>query len=195
MSGEDTPSSSRSPASGVNYDDQLTLLDASSSLTLKASRDSLIGSLIHHYVYVVANILQPIIHPANTYTSIYVPSAVTAFKTMSWESPAENKHVAPSQIALLFSILSSSAFHLRGRRETLQADDLARSCRSKALSHLQLSLSSLPELDAIEIITTENGMAPKLEAVLSVMLTLITADVSRPSLTRYSANIYRSWMD
>ena len=139
----------------------------------------------------VANILQPIIHPANTYTSIYVPSAVTTFKTISWDSPLDkNPQVPPSQIALLFSILSSSAFHLRGRDETKEADDLARHCRAKALSHLQLSLSNLPASDVMEIAGPENSTIANLEAILSVMLTLVTADVSQLSVSHSKSTAY-----
>ncbi|KAI1373804.1 fungal-specific transcription factor domain-containing protein [Hypoxylon crocopeplum] len=144
------------------------------ALNVSACRESLVGILLQHYEGCVANILQPVMHPRNTYSSIYVPRAISAFKKISWESPRPNSGVSACEIALFFSVLASSAFHLRGHDESAkEADSLARHCRTKSLSHLGVALAAL-EARSSGISHVDSSM---LEDILSVVLTLVTADV------------------
>lgn len=174
------PGQPQSQPSPSNDDRQACLDGTNSRLAMSAGRNSLVGTLIHHYVHIVANLLQPVVHPRNTYTSIYVPSAMTALSNFSWdESPGQgSSRTSPSELALFFSLLASSAFHLRGYRDTSSGDAIARYCRTKAISNLQVSLAGISASDEQPGPGGQVASAANLEAVLSVVMTLVTADVS-----------------
>lgn len=153
-----------------------TSLAASSHLARVASRDTLINTLLHHYVHNVANVLQPIKHPRNTYSSIYATTAMAVAQRMPRQSLQQDLRVPNSKVALLYSLLTSSAFQLRGHDDDSEADFLARYCRNQAISHLQLALDSL---SGSQHPSQQGKMvaSAKREEVLSVMLTLVTADI------------------
>ncbi|KAJ3541534.1 hypothetical protein NM208_g4561 [Fusarium decemcellulare] len=140
-------------------------------------RDHLVSNLMYHYVNNVATILQPILHSRNTYNSIYATKAMTIADSLSWGDIVQSSSISDSKVALLYSLLTSSAFHLRGFRATDEADALARYFLVKAQSHLQLALDALfVPSDHSSTIARATSLS-KREAVLSVMLTLVTADI------------------
>jgi hypothetical protein len=151
---------------------------ASSDLARVASRDTLINTLLRHYVQDVANVLQPIKHPRNTYSSIYATTALAVAQRMPWQPLHRDLRIPNSKVALLYSLLTSSAFQLRGHDDNHEADFLARYCRNQAISHLQLALDSLPGSEQHSSQQGKMLASAKREEVLSVMLTLVTADVS-----------------
>lgn len=154
-------------------------LTISSNLTRATSRDTLINTLLHHYVQNVASVLQPIKHPRNTYSSIYASTAMAVAQRIPWQSSQQSFSIPSSKVALLYSLLTSSAFQLRGHDNNPEADFLARYCRNQSIMQLQLALDSLSNSSS----SYQDKMVSraKSEEVLSVMLTLVTADVSDPA--------------
>ncbi|KAI5456889.1 hypothetical protein BGZ63DRAFT_80892 [Mariannaea sp. PMI_226] len=168
----------RSPELDVGFDTRSLIMH--SNLGSTANRHNLISMLMNHYVLNVANILTPFRHPQNTYSSIYASSAMAVAQRIPQGSLSYDSPVSHSKVALVYSLLTSSAFQLRGRDDNTEADILARSFRNQAISHLQLALNSLSGPSPNGSPTNEIFAIAKREEVLSVMLTLITADVSHP---------------
>lgn len=140
-------------------------------------RDNLINTLMDHYSHNVANILQPVLHSRNAYNSYYATEALAVAKYCPWTDVVQRRNVSDSRVALLCSLLTSSSFHMRGFDKSHEADALARYFRGKALSHLRMALDSLQGFNGKLGLIDAHSMA-KYEAVLSVTLTLVTADVS-----------------
>lgn len=94
--------------------------------------------------------------------------------------------VSNSKLALLCSLLTSSSFHLRGCGQFDSADAVARYFRSKAMKYLRLALSS--GYTAVGSSANSASMVqsiPNPESVLSVILTLVTADVMDGQMTEF----------
>jgi hypothetical protein len=147
------------------------------------SKDILVQQLMHNYVHNVATVLQPVVHSGNAYSSIYATQAM-AVALKSSKNENEIQHLGPSNIALnsktalLYALLTSSAFFLRGSDRFGEADALATSFRLKAQAHLQLALKSLFDPKTSSGQSSSEKSLSDYEGVLSVMLTLVTADVS-----------------
>ncbi|VUC32605.1 unnamed protein product, partial [Clonostachys rosea] len=145
-------------------------------------KDILIQQLMHNYVQNVATVLQPVVHSGNAYSSIYATQAM-AVALKSSKNDNESQLVGRSDIALnsktalLYALLTSSAFFLRGSDRFGEADALATSFRLKAQAHLQLALKSLFDLKTTSGQSSPDKSLSDYEGVLSVMLTLVTADV------------------
>ncbi|CAG9947780.1 unnamed protein product [Clonostachys rosea f. rosea IK726] len=146
------------------------------------SKDILVQQLMHNYVHNVATVLQPVVHSGNAYSSIYATQAM-AVALKSSKNENETQHLGPSNIALnsktalLYALLTSSAFFLRGSDRFGEADALATSFRLKAQAHLQLALKSLFDPKTSSGQSSSEKSLSDYEGVLSVMLTLVTADV------------------
>ena len=127
--------------------------------------DKATQELMHNYVNVVADLLQPASHYQNPYKSIYVPTAlVGSIDGLGGCGAFEATH---SNAAVFHAILSVSAFHLRGTNTTAERatfDELGRLHRGKALKSLQIAL--LDELDKSDH-----------HAAMSAMMSLVSSDV------------------
>ncbi|KFA74744.1 hypothetical protein S40288_08833 [Stachybotrys chartarum IBT 40288] len=151
--------------------------NAADDALLVLQQDNLVGSLMGHYLHSVANTLQPVLHPRNAYSSIYGSKAMSIAKRISWNDIMQRMRVSNSKIALLYSLLTSSSFQIRGFNRSDDADAVARYFHVKAVSHLRLALDSLHHTgEGPNLIITPRFLA-KCEGVLAVMLTLVTADV------------------
>lgn len=139
---------------------------------------ALVHMLLNHYVQNVANILQPIVHPQNTYNSLYSPSAMGASQNLLLDSTNPTFKPPASRIAIFYSLLATAAFHLRGSNEAADLDGLAGKFRANALSYLQTALKTLPDPRLENPRTERINDLGQLEGALSAMLTLVTADVS-----------------
>lgn len=145
---------------------------------LKPRPDSLVSRLMDHYVHNLATVLQPVLHSKNAYSAIYATEAMAVAKSMPWSESVQQRGVSDSKVALLYSLLTSASFHLRGFDRTDEADSMARYFRIKAVSHLRLALDSIRISDNRLTVASRAQAQSMVEAVFSVMLTLITADVS-----------------
>lgn len=156
-----------------------------SNLDATSRHDAQISVLMTHYLSNVANILQPVLHPCNAYSSIYGNEAKSTAQRMSWGNVLRQSKVSHSKLALVYSLLTSSSFHLRGcdPNRSEDADAMARYFRIKAGSHLRVAIDSLREHSMeVGLPTSRNSSFAKWEGVLRVMLTLVTADVSLHNL-------------
>jgi hypothetical protein len=128
--------------------------------------DKTTRELMHNYINVVADLLQPANHSQNPYKSIYVPTAmVGSAESLGGVGMLEASH---SNVAVFHALLSVSAFHLRGTDslpERAVFDKLGRLHRGKAFESLQIAL--LDELDRSDH-----------HAAISAMLSLVSSDVS-----------------
>ena len=150
----------------------------SPSLAAGLQNDLLVDVLLGHYIQTVSNILQPVRHPGNAYSSLYGSRAMSVAKKLSWSDAVQHLQVSDCKVALLCSLLASSSFHLRESDKFSDADATARFFRSKAISHLRQALSTRTTTGQPGLQVLSRSVASS-RAVLSVMLTLITADVSR----------------
>ncbi|KEY66699.1 hypothetical protein S7711_09719, partial [Stachybotrys chartarum IBT 7711] len=117
--------------------------NAADDALLVLQQDNLVGSLMGHYLHSVANTLQPVLHPRNAYSSIYGSKAMSIANRISWNDIMQRMRVSNSKIALLYSLLTSSSFHIRGFNRSDDADAVARYFHVKAVLHLRLALDSL----------------------------------------------------
>ncbi|GAW15162.1 hypothetical protein ANO14919_045710 [Xylariales sp. No.14919] len=140
-----------------------------------ACKEQFINSLMHHYRQDVATILQPVKHCHNEYRSIYASKAMTISELISGQSHLSRTISSTSRLALMYSLLASSGFHLRNLYKLRDLDHLARNFRAKAYSLLRTALKSLSPVKSQAF----------REAVLSVTLTLVTADILDGSMSEF----------
>jgi len=132
--------------------------------------DSRATSLLSHYILQLADILQPICHPRNPFRTIHVHYAVAGPLARVPEASVSMQNHPKSSRAILHSLISASAFHLRGyetERHTSwkMYDEIGRLNRLQALKWLQEDLIEPPK------------DAEALYMIMSASLTLVTADV------------------
>lgn len=130
--------------------------------------------LLRHYTEHIATLLQPVSRPNNTYKSIHAPVALKALDALC--SIAGNPHssVAASRVAVLFSLLATSAVHMRSAKG-IASKDLFHQLRHEAYSNLSMALEDAPtwSVSIAEEVTLHN-----LENTMSASLTLVTLNVS-----------------
>ncbi len=132
--------------------------------------DSWTDSLLFHYVSKLADILQPINHPHNPFRTIHVQYAMAGSSAIAAEASLTKKGSPKGNTAILHSLISTSAFHLRGHNLDRHGtwamyDKIGRLHRLQALRCLQLDLVEPPR-DAEALYTA-----------MSASLTLVTSDV------------------
>lgn len=133
--------------------------------------------LLRHYTEHIATLLQPVSRPTNTYKSIHAPVALKALDALC--SIAENPHssVAASRVAVLFSLLATSAVHMRSAKG-IGSKDLFHQLRHEAYSNLSMALEVAPTWSVSVGFLHEEATLHNLENTMSASLTLITLDVS-----------------
>lgn len=149
-------------------------------------RDPVIHRLMDNYIHTVANLLPPLPHPENPYASIYVPKAMYGASNLLLGVGYSASEVSPSNVAIFYALLATSAFHLRGAdtEDAAELDLTARRFRAKAFASLQKALQE-PAKDGGDRALPSPSSTPSShgEAVISAMLTLITTDVSSALIT------------
>jgi hypothetical protein len=158
-------------------DNPLSLFNIqTSSLDLIVPRstecDSWTASLLSHYILQLADILQPINHPQNPFRTIHVHYAMAGPLATLSEASLSTQARPKSSRAILHSLISASAFHLRGYEAVQHIawtmyDKIGRLHRLQALNWLQQDLVEPPK-DAEALYMT-----------MSASLTLVTSDVRR----------------
>lgn len=137
--------------------------------------------LLRHYTEHIATLLQPVSRPNNTYKSIHAPVALKALDALC--SIAGNPHssVAASRVAVLFSLLATSAVHMRSAKG-IGSKDLFHQLRHEAYSNLSMALEDAPTWSASVNFHHEEATLHNLENTMSASLTLVTLDVSSLSI-------------
>ncbi|KAK9367110.1 fungal-specific transcription factor domain-containing protein [Lipomyces kononenkoae] len=150
------------------------------SLRVRSSvyRDPLAGMLMDNYVHNVADLLQPIFHPRNPYSSIYVPAAMRGSVDLLL-GVGSTVAAPPSYVAIFYSLLAASVFHLRGSMgRGTQLDELGMKFRTKAFQYVRKALQE----SSARVQTLER---PYPDAALAAILTLVTTDVMEGRMVEY----------
>lgn len=139
---------------------------------LSAYVDPALAELMHNYIHVVADLLQPAHHRHNPYRSLYVPKAVGAAAASLFVGATGTASQAGT--ALFHALLAVSASHLhRQQPDQPRYGRQGRMHRIKAIEHLQICLAE-PEKGK------EN------HTMMSAMLSMVSIDVSSSPLTSKS---------
>lgn len=143
-------------------------------------QDPIIDHLMDNYVRNVAIVLAPLPHPENTYSTIYIPKAMTGASNVLFGLSHPASEMLSSNVAIFYALLATSAFHLRGSDpEDSEFDVIARGFRAKAFASLRKALQQTFETDEEQaLVVPSTALSTHFEAVISAMLTLITMDVS-----------------
>ncbi|EXJ87722.1 hypothetical protein A1O1_04647 [Capronia coronata CBS 617.96] len=150
--------------------------------------DPVIHRLMDNYIRTVANLLPPLPHPENPYASIYVPKAMHGASNLLLGVGYSASEVPPSNVAIFYALLATSAFHLRGAdmHGSSELDLTARHFRAKAFASLQKALQEPLGGGEDQALGSSSSASPSQgEAVISAMLTLITTDVMEGSMSEY----------
>lgn len=108
--------------------------------------DSAMAELMHNYVHVVADILQPARHADNPYHSLYIPKAIEAAASDLFVGTGGTPSSAGT--ALFHALLAVSAFHLhRHQPARSRYCRQGRTHRIEAIENLQRSLAKPDEGD------------------------------------------------
>ncbi|KAH8701525.1 fungal-specific transcription factor domain-containing protein [Talaromyces proteolyticus] len=143
-------------------------------------RDPVAGMLMDNYVHNVANLLQPIFHPHNPYSSVYVPAAIRGSVDLLFGVGSIGA-VPPSYVAISYSLLAASAFHLRGPVDCgSQLDKLGMKFRTNAFRYVReaLQLQKSPAT-----VSFPEHLYP--DVTMAAILTLITTDVIEGRMAEY----------
>jgi arginine metabolism regulation protein II len=134
-------------------------------------QNPIVGMLMDNYANNVANLLQPVFHPQNPYSSIYVPTAMKGSTYLLFGVGGAIPPLPPSHVAIFYSILAASAFHLRGPVDyRSQFNSLGMKFRTKAFQYVRKSLQEKPS-------SVQSRDDLYQDAVMAAILTLITTDV------------------
>lgn len=133
--------------------------------------------LLHHYTEHIATLLQPVARLNNTYKSIHAPVALRALDALCKIAGNTHSSVAASSIAVLFSLLATSAVHLRSEKGIV-SKDLFHRLRHESYSNLSLALEDSSSLAPAADPVREEATLHNLENIMSASLTLVTLDVS-----------------
>ena len=136
--------------------------------------------LLRHYIEHIAALLQPVAvaRQNNAYTSIHAPVAVKALDALCRTAEDPHSSVAASRVAVLFSLLATSAVHMRFAK-CIDSQDLFHKLRHEAHSNLSIALEDSSKLSLTMDAAREETTLRNLENIMSASLTLITLDVSR----------------
>jgi hypothetical protein len=177
-------------ATGPN--EVVALLHPSRALTHQSSDVSSfwMEKLLSHYMLRVADVLQPVYHPQNPFRSIHAQYAMSTSTKPLFDQPCKAATGSISHRVILHSILSTAAFHLRGRSNARYPgwefyDHLGRCLRLQALKYLQQAIVE-PSLD-------EETHCARFSAIL----TLVTSDVGAQLFMRQklAANNVSWWKE
>ena len=135
--------------------------------------------LLHHYTEHIATLLQPVSRPSNTYKSIHAPVALKALDALCSIAENPSSSVAASRVAVLFSLLATSAVHMRSAKG-IGSKDLFHQLRHEAYSNLSIALEDAPTRSVGVDFLHEEATLHNLENTMSASLTLVTLDVSSP---------------
>jgi hypothetical protein len=161
-------------------------------------RSPLAGILMNNYVHNIADLLQPISHPQNPYRSIYVPSAIRGSTNLLLNLGDSGQKIPSSNVAIFYSLMATSAFHLRGVEDCAKGgelDMLGQAFRTKAFAYLRKALCKCSD-EREEVLIADAGLQADLHqnATMAAMLSLVTADVSKDKYIFLSeAKKFRSW--
>lgn len=136
--------------------------------------------LLDHYTSYVATLLQPVARSGNAYKSIHAPIAIQAWDALCHSADDPSASVAASDVAILFSILATSAVHLHSPSDR-PSQCLFRAFQQQAHSNLSLALKHSSPQSAALIKPYNDGTLHDLENIMSASLTLITLDVGNAS--------------
>ncbi|KAJ0415112.1 fungal-specific transcription factor domain-containing protein [Aspergillus carlsbadensis] len=133
--------------------------------------DTATAELMHNYIHVVADLLQPAHHTHNPYLSLYVPKAMEAAAAGLFIGVGGT----PSQggTALFHALLAVSAFHMhRHRPGEVKYSRQGRMHRLKAIEGLQRSLA-------------EPDIGGDCHTIMSAMLSMASIDLMEGSMTDF----------
>jgi hypothetical protein len=133
--------------------------------------------LLRHYTEHIATLLQPVSRPNNTYKSIHAPVALKALDALCNIAGNPHSSVAASRVAVLFSLLATSAVHMRSANG-IGSKDLFHQLRHEAYSNLSMALEDAPTWSVSINSLHEKAILHNLENTMSASLTLVTLDVS-----------------
>lgn len=133
--------------------------------------------LLRHYTEHIATLLQPVSRPNNTYKSIHAPVALKALDALCSITGDPHSSVAASRVAVLFSLLATSAVHMRSAKG-IGSKDLFHQLRHEAYSNLSMALEDAPTWNVGVGFLHEEATLHNLENTMSASLTLVTLDVS-----------------
>ncbi|KAK9350266.1 fungal-specific transcription factor domain-containing protein [Lipomyces doorenjongii] len=134
--------------------------------------------LMDNYIHNVANVLQPILHPENPYSSIYVPAAMRGSMDLLF-GVGSVAAAPPSYVAIFYSLLAASVFHLRGRADPgRQLDQLGMKFRTKAFQYVRKAFQESPA-------RVQPQEHPNPDAAMAAIPTLITTDVMEGRMVEY----------
>jgi hypothetical protein len=133
--------------------------------------------LLHHYIEHIATLLQPVSRPNNTYKSIHAPVALRALDALCSIAGDPHSSVAASRVAVLFSLLATSAVHMR-LAKGIGSKDLFHQLRHEAYSNLSMALEDAPTRSVSMNSLHGEATLRNLENIMSASLTLVTLDVS-----------------
>ncbi|KAL2833039.1 fungal-specific transcription factor domain-containing protein [Aspergillus cavernicola] len=132
--------------------------------------DSDRAELMHNYIHVVADLLQPAHHTQNPYRSIYAPRAMEAAVSCL---VGVGGTLSQASTAVFHALLAVSAFHMHGYRPHMpRYERLGRLHRLKAVESLQRSLSSGE---------TESDH----HLIMSAMLSMVSIDLMEGSMSDF----------
>lgn len=134
--------------------------------------------LLHHYIEHIATLLQPVSRPNNTYKSIHAPVALRALDALCNIAGDPHSSVAASRVAVLFSLLATSAVHIRSAKG-IGSKDLFHQLRHEAYSNLSIALEDAPTWGVGVKFLHEEATLHNLENTMSASLTLVTLDVGK----------------
>ncbi|KAL4860906.1 fungal-specific transcription factor domain-containing protein [Aspergillus spectabilis] len=136
--------------------------------------------LFQHYTTYVAQLLQPVLSTRNFYNTVYVPQALVG----AWDlfKPLSSSNESSGNRSIFFSILATSAFHIRGNQHActsmatlheLKMDTIGKRCRVMAYRHLRAVFA--------EGFHSQGAV----EATMSAILSFITIDVMHGSMSEF----------
>ncbi|KAH8655496.1 fungal-specific transcription factor domain-containing protein [Xylariales sp. PMI_506] len=109
-------------------------------ISTSLSGDTIIDNLMHHYIFHVADLLQPIRHPQNPYRNLYAPAALKVASRRNHAPPPPTETV---NSVLYHSLLAASAFHMWAcDPENAKHHKLGTYHRQQALLSLQYAIDS-----------------------------------------------------
>ncbi|RMZ89599.1 hypothetical protein DV736_g3171, partial [Chaetothyriales sp. CBS 134916] len=148
--------------------------------------NSTIHRLMDNYVRNLANVLPPLPHPENPYSSIYVPRALNGVSNILPRLASSASDPIACDIAVFYAILATSAFHLRGSdpKHGPDLDVIARRFGAKAFASLRKALPGAYQ-NGESLALCNQSTSPPRESVISAMLTLVTMDIMEGSMSEY----------
>lgn len=137
----------------------------------------LVQLLLDHYTEHVTTLLQPVARPNNTYKSVHAPVALKAWDALCKLADDASASVAASDVAILFSLLATSAVHLRVAGG-VSVNNIFHDLRHEAYSNLSLAIQDSTSLSLSRGRGHDEAKLHHMENIMSASLTLVTLDVS-----------------